>query len=264
MPVFNGATKLSAALDSILSQTYTGYEIVIIDGLSSDGTPEIIKEYGHENKNIKFITEKDNGTYDAMNKGMNMSSGQWLYFLGSDDKLHSNTTLSNIVKHLVLSKSSVVYGNVKIVGNTTWAKDGDIYDGSFDFGKLLNKNICHQAIFYNSGFVKTEVGNYNTNYKLCADWDFNLRCLAKAEFSYVPLTVADFYAGGITTVKEKDVKFSRDFVINIIQYFKISAFSRYLNQKNFNWYQDVLLMQKQEDYFRYLLNRLKAKFLWSS
>ncbi len=101
--------------------------------------------------------------------------------------------------HLTSTNAKVVYGNVKVVGNTSWAKDGVIYDGSFDFEKLLNKNICHQAIFYNSGFVKGEVGNYNIDYKLCADWDFNLRCLAKTEFSFEPITVADFYAGGITT-----------------------------------------------------------------
>ncbi len=69
---------------------------------------------------------------------------------------------------------------------------------------------------------------------------------------------------GSRPIEEDDHSFSRDFVLNIIRYFKISAFSRYLNQKNFNWYGDVLMIQKRENYFRYLLNGLKAKFLRSS
>ncbi len=264
VPVYNAGEKLPSALDSIVKQTFTDYEIIVIDGLSTDDTLDIVKKYSYERKDIKFISERDEGTYDAMNKGMSMASGQWLYFLGSDDILHSNIILSTIAKHIVSTKARVVYGNVRIVGNSSWAKDGDIYDGSFDFEKLLNKNICHQAIFYNSKFVKTEIGKYNIGYKLCADWDFNLRCFAKTDFLFVPVIVADFHAGGITTILEEDTIFSREFVGNIIRYFKISAFSRYLNHKGFNWYHDVLLIQKHENYFKYLLNRLKGKFLWST
>ncbi len=132
-------TKLPVALDSIISQTFTDYEIVIIDGLSTDATLDIVKKYSYEKEKIKFSTERDNGTYDAMNKGMKTASGQWLYFLGSDDKLHSGTTLATVANHLTSTNAKVVYGNVKIVGNTSWAKDGTVYDGSFDFEKLLNK-----------------------------------------------------------------------------------------------------------------------------
>src|ERR1700683_2957242 len=99
-----------------------------------------------------------------MNKGIDSSSGQWMYFLGSDDKLYNEKVLDDVKNLLIKLKSNVIYGNVKIVGDTSWAKDGEIYDGVFDKKKLLKKNICHQSVFYNRNFIRTKIGHFNTNY----------------------------------------------------------------------------------------------------
>jgi glycosyltransferase involved in cell wall biosynthesis len=261
IPVYNSKDRLPAALDSILSQDYTDYEIVIIDGLSTDGTIDLIKDYQSKTDKIRYKSEADKGIYDAMNKGMDMATGQWVYFLGSDDRLYSNSTLSVVAGHLSSTTNSVVYGNAEIVGNTAWSKNAEIYDGPFSFEKLLNKNICHQSIFYRAEFVKKEIGRYNINYRLCADWDLNLRCYAKTDFLFIDSIVAKFYGGGITSESDNDKNFSKEFMGNVIEYFKLSLYDPVINTPDFNRYHEVWTMQKKENFARYILNRLKMKFI---
>jgi glycosyltransferase involved in cell wall biosynthesis len=259
IPVFNAKGNLPKAIGSIVSQTYTDYEIIVIDGLSTDGSIELIKSFSLEYNNIRYISEADNGIYDAMNKGIELARGKWLYFLGADDTFHQKTSLSTIASYLSSTDAKIVYGNVEIVGDTSWAKNTEIYDGPFTFGKLLNKNICHQSIFYKTDFVQNEIGNYNINYKLCSDWDFNMRCFSKSRFLYVNTIVAKFHGGGLSTISNDDKEFSNDFVSNVLRYFNISVFNRSLNNSAFNRFQQVLTMQRKANYFRYILNRLMIK-----
>jgi len=258
IPTYNSEAFIGSALKSIISQSFTDYEILLVDGLSTDKTIEIAGDF-KEGK-IKIFNEKDNGVYDAMNKGVDMAQGQWFYFLGSDDRLYENSTLSQIAGHLSTTTCKVVYGNAEIVGNTGWANDTEIYDGPFNFEKLLNKNICHQSIFYNAEFIKSEIGKYNINYSLCADWDFNLRCFAKTDFLFVDQIIAKFYGGGITTESNNDKKFSEDFLGNILKYFDLSLYNPVINTAKFNRYHEVWMMQKRSNYLKYILNRLKLKF----
>lgn len=218
IPTFNSEKTLNQCLNSIITQTFHNYEILLIDGLSTDSTIGIISKYSIKFPKIHMISEKDNGIYDAMNKGIKIAKGEWVYFLGSDDKLSSVNILQEIFNY-DKKDFQVVYGNVKVIGNTSWAKDGDIYDGEFNLRKLLKKNICHQAIFYKKGYLKNQIGFYNTDYKTCADWDFNLRCWAKRAFLYLNITIVDFYAGGATTTSDIDEKFLKDFKNNLLNYF---------------------------------------------
>jgi glycosyltransferase involved in cell wall biosynthesis len=259
IPVFNAKEKLPVAIGSIVSQTYTDYEIVIIDGSSTDGSVDLIKSYSSANSNIRFISETDKGIYDAMNKGIELSIGKWLFFLGADDTFYEESTLSTIAGYLESTDSKITYGNVEIVGDTSWAKNKEIYDGPFTFEKLLNKNICHQSIFYKSDFIKNEIGKYNINYNLCADWDFNLRCYSKASFLYVDQIVARFYGGGVSTISNQDKEFSRDFLRNVMRYFNLPVFDPHLNDTNFNRFHEVLAMQRKSNFFKYIVNRLRVK-----
>jgi len=218
IPTYNSQETIRACLDSIINQDYKNIEIIVIDGLSKDKTLPILKEYAALYANIKFISEKDEGIYDAMNKGMVLAKGEWIYFLGSDDKLYHSSVLSDIFK-VDRSSQKIVYGNVKVIGDTTWTKDGDVYDGIFDFKKILQKNICHQAIFYKRSFIQSHIGFYNGAYKLCSDWDFNLRCWAKHEFVYVDLIICYFYGGGLTTKTNVDKEFALHFKRNLVKYF---------------------------------------------
>src|SRR5215216_6167566 len=112
IPTYNSEKTLSCCLQSVLNQTFKDFEILIIDGLSSDNTINVIK--GYNNSKIRVYSEKDKGIYDAMNKGIEKSAGEWLYFLGSDDQFFNEYVLEAIFQGNkdILKHSDYVYGNV--------------------------------------------------------------------------------------------------------------------------------------------------------
>jgi glycosyltransferase involved in cell wall biosynthesis len=231
IPTFNSSGYIERCLQSIRIQTFRDYEIILQDGDSSDDTTRIAKGFRDANPGIdvKIFSEKDKGLYDAMNKGCSRASGEWLYFLGSDDELRDESVLSMVMGSQTLSRCDVIYGNVQAIGDSC-AKDGSVYDGMFDLSKLLTKNICHQAIFYRAAFLR-RIGEYNTRYVVWADWDFNLRCWANTEFRYVDMIVANFYAGGLSG-RGADECFCREVVSNFLRYFGPSVHDPLLSTAN--------------------------------
>lgn len=215
IPTYNSEKTLSNCLESILSQSFINYEVLIIDGVSTDSTLSIVKSY--QDSRLKITSEPDTGIYDAMNKGVKLAKGEWLYFLGSDDLLYSNSILNEIYRILFGSKCKIVYGNVVVIGDAGWAVDKAIYDGKFQLSKLLSKNICHQAIFYQAKILKKV--SYNTKYKLCADYDLNLYLWSRYKFQYITNIVAYFH-GGNTSSTMNDIDFSKDFSKITIKYFR--------------------------------------------
>jgi glycosyltransferase involved in cell wall biosynthesis len=199
--VFNAAEMLEETIKSVLAQMYDNWEFIIVDGGSTDGTIDILKRY--QLPKILWKSEPDKGIYDAMNKGIIRASGEWIYFLGADDTFID----SNVLEKIFLNKSyeaDFIYGNVfdkRLKRN---------YDGEFDQNKLLQKNICHQGIFFNKSLFIT-IGNYNTNYRLLSDWDFNLRCFsnAKVKKEYLDVVVANYSEGG-ASAENNDILFFRE------------------------------------------------------
>ncbi|MCK9423288.1 MAG: glycosyltransferase [Bacteroidales bacterium] len=220
-PAFNAAASIELALRSVIDQEYKNIEHIVVDGLSQDKTAEIITKYAHQWKHIRMIRDSDRGVYDAMNKGIEESNGDFLCFLGSDDQFYDKWVLTDLVKSGLLSEERVVYGNVKIEGDTGWAKDGQIYDGRFTKRKLVSQNICHQAIFYPKSLL-SKINLYNIDYKINADWDLNWRCWIKSEFLYFDRIICNFRAGG-TSTNTIDFAFRRDYMPNIQRYFGYSA-----------------------------------------
>lgn len=224
IPTYNSAKTIEAAIESVLSQKFIDFEILIIDGSSTDDTILKVEEFG--DSRIRIVSEKDNGVYDAMNKGIQLSKGEWLYFLGSDDILTDSKVFENVYKQIIKTTSGVLYGNVVIKGNTNWATDGTLYDGVFSLSKLLLKNICHQAIFYKKELIAKEQIAFNLNYPVCADWDFNLRLWVKQPFKYMPLTISFFYAGGISTQNSAHDDFIENVVLKMIEYSGIKSYQK--------------------------------------
>jgi glycosyltransferase involved in cell wall biosynthesis len=112
IPTFNSAEYIRLALESCVIQTYKAFEVVVIDGVSDDNTLDVVGDF-QGCLNLKILSEKDNGIYDAMNKGIQMSRGEILYFLGSDDQLHDETILQEIFNVFNIGRHfDVVYGNV--------------------------------------------------------------------------------------------------------------------------------------------------------
>src|ERR1700722_16529958 len=96
IPTYNSQNTILTALQSIVKQSFDDFEIIIVDGLSNDDTVTIVKNF--QDDRIKIISELDNGIYDAMNKGIDRAKGDWLYFLGSDDRLYNDTVLEDVNK----------------------------------------------------------------------------------------------------------------------------------------------------------------------
>jgi len=212
-PTFNAASCIERCIQSSINQTYTNVEHLIMDGQSTDETIAIVQQ--HQEKypqRIRLISEKDKGIYDAMNKGVKHAKGKWLLFLGADDFLYNNTVLEKVSTILMNMEKDIVYGNA-------WMeKMNAVYDGMFDTEKLLKHNFCHQAVFYESS-VFAKLGLYNLDYKIQADYDFNLRCWLSGAiaFQYVPAIVAFHASGGVSTELQDEV-FIKDFPGRIIKY----------------------------------------------
>ncbi len=199
--VFNGAKTIEKTLESVLGQTWRNLELIVVDGGSTDDTLEILKKI--ENPVLSWTSEPDKGIYDAMNKGLQKATGDWIYFLGADDEFYDRKVLSSVFEEAHFENIDFIYGNVK-----SDAFKG-IYDGVFNYNKLLIKNISHQAIFYHKSiFLKN--GNFNLKYKSHADWDFNLRCfeIKDIRIKYVDRIIAQFGEGGVSS--NYDLPFLRE------------------------------------------------------
>ena len=254
VPTFNASATIERCLQSVRIQTFRSYEIILQDGASSDDTVAKAKSFRNASPgmDIKIFSEKDSGPYDAMNKGCLRSSGEWLYFLGSDDELRDGNVLSTVMNSPGIATCEVVYGNVQVIGDAGWANHGTVYDGIFDLSKLLNRNICHQAIFYRSAFAR-RIGDYNTRYVVCADWDFNMRCWAKIEFKYLDMIVANFYAGGLSGV-DRDECFSLEVASNVLKYFGLSVYDPLVNTPAFTGFAGILKMRHSNGSFRRIVS----------
>lgn len=225
IPTYNSERTIRHCIESILSQTLDDYELIICDGKSQDATIEICEKF--DDPRISIHSEPDNGVYEAMNKAIDLSKGNWLYFLGSDDVLHTTTVLEELRFVLEKTDAAIVYGNVKIVGENSWAYDGQVYMGEISVNTLLEHNICHQSIFYHKRVFENDK-RFNTDYKVCSDYDFNLYCASKFKMHFVPITVASFFAGGLSSIAS-DPSFERDKWMNIIEYFGLNLLTRKLS-----------------------------------
>jgi len=194
IPTYNSGRTLSIAIESILRQDFTNYEVLIIDACSTDNTLQIANDFN--DSRIKILSEPDKGIYDAMNKGIKLAKGQWLYFLGSDDVLFDNEVLQKVEAFILLNKVDVVYGDVHS------SRFGGLYDGEFDDEKINNKNICHQSIFFTK-FVFKKTGLFDLYFSILADWDHNLKWFLNSVIKqkYINLTIAEYADGGVSSTR---------------------------------------------------------------
>ena len=165
--VYNGAAYIKRAIDSIAEQTYDNIEYIVVDGGSTDGTVDILRQ--HSNVVTRFISEPDKGIYDAMNKGVKMATGDWIYFLGCDDYLYPDFSK---MCTLLDDKHTIYYGNV--------FHRGRVQDGAFTAYKLSKYPIPHQAILYPR--VVFEKYSYDLRYKISADHYLTWPDIPKADF----------------------------------------------------------------------------------
>lgn len=163
--VFNGEFFLEDTIKSVIYQSYDNVEYIIVDGGSTDGTLDIIRKYEHA---IDYwVSEEDQGIYDAMNKGIQLASGDWINFMNAGDRFFDSNVLDSINFD---SKSSkyILAGDVEYdSGKVFLALSGSMY---------MKNTIHHQGAFYPS-LVFKKLGLYSTKFMILADYDFNLKCL---------------------------------------------------------------------------------------
>lgn len=198
IPTYNSSQTIGETIKSVLIQDFEDFEVIVIDGASTDNTVKIIETF--KDTRISIYSETDKGVYDAMNKGIEKSNGEWLYFLGSDDTLYEPSVLKKIYSNL--DNNDFVYGNV------LFSHSQVIWAGEFNREKLnLDKNICHQAIFYRKNLFK-KLGNYNLKFTIWADWDFNIRCFSTPgiKINFVDIVIANYNEiGGVSGGKTDKV-----------------------------------------------------------
>ncbi|WP_374166315.1 glycosyltransferase family 2 protein [Arcticibacter sp. MXS-1] len=205
---------LEKCLDSIVRQSYQNLEILIFDGGSRDDTLNIFQKC--ERYISYWQSEPDSGVYHAMNKAASKAGGDWLYFLGADDKLLPG--FSDMALRLS-SSNTIYYGDMSYDGKPTSRKRYTTY-------RLAKETICHQAIFYpRSVFKKYQ---YDLAYPVAADWALNLHLWSDRfyKFKFYPLLIADFSMSGISG-RTKDHNFLRDQPLLIKKTLGLFAYYRF-------------------------------------
>jgi len=219
IPTYNSAKTLATCLQSLSEQTFRDFEVLIIDGVSKDDTVVIANSFSDSIPHLTIFSEPDKGIYDAMNKGIGLSKGEWLYFLGSDDELHSN----DVFHEVFVQNAESINCNHFVYGNVNSISLGNGYDGAFDFLKIFSKNICHQSIFYKR-FVFIEIGSYDLKYPVWADWDFNIKCFEnkKIQIKWLDVLISNYADGGFSNNVE-DKNFYIDMCLKLEKHIPILA-----------------------------------------
>jgi glycosyltransferase len=203
---FNSGKTLLETINSVKYQSYENIEYIIIDGLSSDDTISIVKD----NKEVVdyYVSEKDNGLYDAMNKGIQLATGDIISILNSDDIYASNEVIANIVEVYLKDKSlDIVFGNIifydsNLIRQTRSWKTSKFIKKSF----MKGWHPPHPGLFVTKRGYNI-CGGYNINYRMCADFEFMLRAFEKKSLSnkFIDLTIVKMRTGGKTTSSLKNI-----------------------------------------------------------
>lgn len=189
--VRNGEETLEETILSVINQTYTNIEYIIIDGASTDGTLGIIKKY--EEKIDYWTSEPDYGIYDAMNKGILLSTGEWINFMNSGDSFYSLQVINEILLYFV-KNIDIIYGNRYIdykKSKKSCSKLSDLYF-------ILGGMICHQAIFARKELF--HIKYFDTTYKIYADKDWLIYLfINNFTFKYIPYIFCNYDSHGISS-----------------------------------------------------------------
>ena len=186
--VLNDAGHIEQTILSVISQTDIEIEYIIVDGGSKDGTLELIGKY--KDKISLLISEPDRGVYDAMNKGIEHSSGDFVYFLNSGDVLLNPSILSKIKLEELKERNAIIYGNVVVAYGNIEAleKPRPFFKSKMKFKGI---GICHQSMFFPGKLIRNE--KYDLSYNIAADYDLAYRLWRKGTvFLYKDITIAKY------------------------------------------------------------------------
>lgn len=196
---YNAKQWIERTILSITGQTYKGIEYIVIDGNSTDGTVDILKKY--TDKISKWVSEPDNGLYDAMNKGLKVATGDFVWFMNAGDTIYKTTTISEMVDamrslpDIIYGDTELVDGNGKSLGMRRLSISKPLTWKSFKMGML----VAHQSFI-----VKREIAPmYDLQYRYSADVDWCIKCLKKAQATMKWNILSCYLNEGLTTANRK-------------------------------------------------------------
>lgn len=193
---FNAVDTIEKTIKSVLSQSYSNIEYIIIDGCSTDGTIDVIRKY--KSRIDYWISESDNGIYDAMNKGIKLAHGEWINFMNCGDIFYSKDVLSSLFEHNNVNEVGVIYGK------TLLCLSFEKYILTPEPLSVLPNHIpfCHQSSFVKAALLKEY--EFNTKFKIVADQELFLRLFRKnVQFRYFSIVISSYYPEGGYSYKNK-------------------------------------------------------------
>lgn len=196
---FNSERYLAEAMESVRAQGYSDIEYIVVDGGSTDGTLDVIRSFEPRfAERLRWVSEPDEGIYDAMNKGIAMCTGALIGLLNSDDRYAPGALERVAEEYLAHPEAGGIYGDAEVID-----LDGSVV-GLEESTELLwggrrpdRMPMCHQALFVTRA-TYAALGGYDTRYRVLADYDFVLRCLgAGVRFVRTRSVLAQFRLGGV-------------------------------------------------------------------
>lgn len=193
---YNNKKGLIKTINSVIQQNYTNIEYIIIDGGSSDGSLNIIKE---SSKIAYWISEKDKGIYDAMNKGIKKSTGDYILFLNSGDYFCNTNVLSSIFKNKNYNED-IIIGRQLYINNNKKSISPKLHYSEVNITFFLSSTLPHQATFIKRNLFD-KIGLYDISYKVSADWVFWIRAIVenKCNFTIINKSISYMEEGGVSS-----------------------------------------------------------------
>jgi len=194
--VKNHAIGLVATHQSLLEQSFSDWEMVIVFGVSGDATLAVAKDMQSNDSRILLIEQSDSGIYEAMNEGLTSASGEFIWFMNAGDRFASTSTLASAVVHISQNNEGAIIGGYRMEGssqNKAYSYPSrNINSLSFAFNR---RGGCHQAMIFRTKFLK-ELGGFDTSYSLAADFDLVLRVIQNYKASRNSEIYASIEPGG--------------------------------------------------------------------
>lgn len=192
---YNAVSVIERTILSVIGQSYLNLEYIIIDGGSVDGTIDIIKNY--QDQISYWISESDEGIYDAMNKGILQSKGRWINFMNAGDTFSDTSVLEKIFFQEISENVGMIYGNTALFKNGVFIESFENKPFWLSRMPFRGKGICHQSMFVKSDLAKRMM--FDTSYRICSDYDMCYKIYKKGyEFLFVDIVVSHYDVTGVS------------------------------------------------------------------